>query len=128
MAESQSGPEPSERPTFEQALERLEAIVRELEEGQVGLAEAMNHYHQGVQLLRYCEELLQRAERQVAVLCGVDAEGRPISAPQDDTSGTLAEKARSRSRRRSAPPHPDPPESGVPRPGHSDMDDPAGLF
>jgi exodeoxyribonuclease VII small subunit len=128
MAESQSGPEPSERPTFERALERLEAIVRELEEGQVGLADAMTRYQQGVHLLRYCHELLQRAERQVALLSGVDAEGKPISAPLDDSAASLAEKARSRSRRRSATTQPLPPESGINRPSDSDMDDSAGLF
>ena len=89
-------------PSFEQALSELETIVHDLEDGQIGLEEALARYEQGVKLLRRCHELLQRAERQIALLSGVDAEGNPISTPLDDASLTLEEKAKGRSRRRTA--------------------------
>jgi exodeoxyribonuclease VII small subunit len=94
----------SDQPTFESALKRLEEIVHLLEEGQIGLNEAMQRYEEGVKLLRQSYELLQGAERKIELLSGVDAEGSPITQPFDD-SATLDqdEPGKRRSRRRSAP-------------------------
>jgi exodeoxyribonuclease VII small subunit len=105
--------EPSSEPTaaadlsFEQALQRLQAIVQELEQGELGLDKALERYEEGVRLLRRCHDALEKAERKIELLSGVDAEGRPISAPLDDASVPLEEKARERSRRRSASPQRD---------------------
>ena len=52
-------------PSFEQALASLEGIVHDLEEGQIGLAESLARYEQGVKYLRQCYELLQTAERKM---------------------------------------------------------------
>lgn len=94
--------ENTERMTFEQALAAIEAIVHELEEGQLGLEESLTRFERGAKLLRQCHEELQRAERRIELLTGVDADGRPICTPLDETAATLEEKARQRSRRRSA--------------------------
>lgn len=105
--------EPSSEPTaaaglsFEQALQRLQAIVQELEQGELGLDKALERYEEGVRLLRRCHDALEKAERKIELLSGVDAEGRPISAPLDDASLPLDQKARERSRRRSASPQRD---------------------
>lgn len=88
-------------PSFEQALVQLEQIVRQLEDGEIGLAESLSHYEQGVKLLKQCYGLLERAERRIELVSGVDAEGNPVVEPFDDES-TLAldEKSQPRSRRR----------------------------
>ncbi len=99
---SNESTEQSQPPSFEQALAELESIVRDLEEGKIGLEDALARYEQGVKLLRRCHELLQRAERQIALLSGVDAEGNPIATPLDDAALTLEEKAKGRSQRRTA--------------------------
>ena len=91
--------EPAE-PSFEESLARLEAIVGELEEGRVGLAEALAGYEEGVKLLRRCHAMLQKAERRIELLGGVDADGVPICSPLNDASLSLEEKAAQRSRRR----------------------------
>jgi exodeoxyribonuclease VII small subunit len=88
-------------PTFEDAMIRLESIVHDLEEGRVGLADALARYEEGVALLRHCHDLLDRAERRIELLSGVDADGKPVVAPYDDTPLTLEEKAAQRGRRRS---------------------------
>ena len=75
-----------DQPSFEEALKRLEEIVRLLEEGDLGLNEALERYEEGVKLLRQSYELLQRAERRIELLSGVDAEGNPITQPFDDTA------------------------------------------
>ena len=75
-------------PSFEAALARLETVVHELEEGRIGLAEALARYEEGVILLRQCFGLLESAERQIELLTGVDASGNPIVEPFDDTAST----------------------------------------
>ena len=64
-------------PSFEEALAELDAIVHDLEEGQTGLAEALARYEQGVGLLKRCYGLLERAERRIELLTGIDAQGNP---------------------------------------------------
>ncbi|HQU44917.1 MAG TPA: exodeoxyribonuclease VII small subunit, partial [Pirellulales bacterium] len=81
-------------PSFEQALEQLEHIVHQLEEGEIGLAEALDHYEKGIGLLKQCYGLLERAERRIELLSGVDAAGNPITQPfSDDGAMSLDEKS-----------------------------------
>lgn len=89
--------------TFEQALERLDEIVHSLEAGKIGLNESLERYEEGVKLLRQSYELLQRAERKIELLSGIDAEGNPVTQPFDDTA-TIDEEdsGKRRTRRRSA--------------------------
>ena len=113
--------------TFEQALESLEAIVDQLEDGQLGLTEALARYEEGVKLLKQCYEALQKAERKIELLAGVDAEGNAITQPFDDAQMSLEEKARSRGRRRSKASS-KPAESAEPEATADDADDGARLF
>jgi exodeoxyribonuclease VII small subunit len=92
---------PKQGPTFEEAVERLKAIVHELEEGEIGLDESLRRYEEGVKLIRRCTTQLEAAERKLEVLDGVDAEGRPSTRPLDDEAMTLQQKAERRSQRRS---------------------------
>ncbi len=88
--------------TFEQSLARLEQIVQQLENGRVDLDAALTGYEEGIRLLRQCHTLLERAERKIELLSGVDADGKPVTAPFDDRSTiSLAENGPARSRRRS---------------------------
>ena len=85
------------QPSIEQSLKRLEEIVHHLEEGDLGLNEALERYEEGVKLLRQSYDLLQRAERRIELLSGVDAEGNPITQPFDDTAtADINEKPRRR--------------------------------
>jgi len=58
----------SDGTTFEVALERLEAIVDRLEEGDLELAEALAAFEEGVNLTRRCASQLDDAERRIEVL------------------------------------------------------------
>ena len=111
---------------FEDSLAELESIVAELESGKLGLSEALGRYEQGVRHLRVCQQLLQRAERRIELLSGVDADGNPIKQSLDDRElDSLEAKAAARGQRRT---------SGAKSPsGRSpgrddDMDDPGRLF
>jgi len=97
-ASANSGSEP---PSFEQALEQLERLVHQLEEGEIGLAEALDHYEMGIGLLKQCYGLLHRAERRIELLSGVDASGNPVAETfSDDGQQPLEEKSQNRARRR----------------------------
>lgn len=54
--------------TFEQALQRLEALVETLEDETAGLDEALRAYEEGVLLARFCLERLDTAELRVQEL------------------------------------------------------------
>jgi exodeoxyribonuclease VII small subunit len=104
MPKSSPPDSPSGQLDFEGALKRLEQIVHKLEEGDIGLNEALKQYEEGVKLLRQSYELLERAERRIELLSGVDAEGNPITQPFDDTATIdQDEPGKRRTRRRSAP-------------------------
>ncbi len=120
---------PLREPSFEENLKRLEEIVRLLEEGKLGLSDGLARYEEGVKLLRQSYELLERAERRIELMSGVDAEGRPISRPFDDTATlSLEEKAQQRGHRRSAPPDPPQVAENHPSGEATDIDAPPGLF
>lgn len=115
-------------PSFEEALARLEAIVNDLEEGEIGLADALARYEEGVALLKQCYGLLEHAERRIELLSGVDAQGNPITAPFDDSASLDVDpNGPSPTRRRAA-------AAGKPRPppeppaAQTDIDEERGLF
>ena len=84
--------QPSEAPSFEQTLGRLEEIVHLLEEGKIGLDEALGRYEEGVGLLRKAYELLETAQRRISLLSDVDSEGNPVLLPMDDAASFTLER------------------------------------
>jgi len=48
--------------TFEGALKRLEEVVSRLEEGELPLEEALDHFKEGIKLVKICSEKLKNAE------------------------------------------------------------------
>ena len=65
--------------TFEEALERLEAIVEQLEDGKLTLEDSIARFEEGVVLSRFLEAELSRAEQRVQEL--VDRAGTPGTRP-----------------------------------------------
>ena len=51
--------------TFEQALQELEVIVKELESGNVDLDNAINKYTEAMKLAKFCSEKLNDATTKV---------------------------------------------------------------
>jgi exodeoxyribonuclease VII small subunit len=58
---------------FEKAIDRLDQIVRELENGAVGLDKSVELFREGRDLARKCDELLKAAQAVV--------DGAPNDAP-----------------------------------------------
>ncbi len=67
-----------EGPSFEEATRRLAQIVAELEGGELPLDRSLALFEEGVGLARGAEDRLDRAERRIEELLGVDAQGRPV--------------------------------------------------
>ena len=112
--------------SFEVALESLEQIVVRLEDGNESLAESMAQYEQGVKYLKHCYGLLERAERKIEMLTGMDAQGRPLTEPFDDQS-TAADPGRPAAGKRRAR-REDAASSDDSAAGAADMDLPGRLF
>jgi len=86
--------------TFEESLTALEEIVRQLEEGQLGLSDSLAQYEQGVKRLKSCHQLLQKAEARIELLLDESDEGDEETEPFEESELSLKEKADQRSRRR----------------------------
>ena len=54
--------------TFEEAMARLEEILRLLERGDEGLDASLKLYEEGISLIRSCSSLLENAEQSVKML------------------------------------------------------------
>ena len=54
--------------SFEQSIERLDAIVKSLEQGNVPLEQALKLFQEGTGLVRSCDEMLSKAELEVVKL------------------------------------------------------------
>ncbi len=130
MAKKKRKKELSEVPNFEEALERLEGIVHLLEEGDVGLDEALARYEEGVRLLRQSYNLLEKAERRIELLSGVDADGNPTTEPFDDRATVSADDSgpKRRAARRATETRGANPGRERPPLGHNDIDSADGLF
>ncbi len=57
--------EEKERPSFEEALKKLETIVQQLENSEITLEESVKLYEEGIQLSKFCTEILQQAELRI---------------------------------------------------------------
>ena len=86
--------QPCDPLTFEQALANLEGIVRELEDGKIGLEDSLARYEQGVALLKGCYEKLRQVEQKIVELTGVDEHGNPLTKPFDHTSSFESKKTK----------------------------------
>ncbi|HXJ82104.1 MAG TPA: exodeoxyribonuclease VII small subunit [Candidatus Methylomirabilis sp.] len=73
--------------TFEDALERLERLVDQLEAGKLGLEESLKVFEEGVGLARRCARYLEDAEKRIELLTR-DESGtlrtEPLSLDQDE--------------------------------------------
>ena len=70
--------------SLEQSMDRLEAIVSELESGQYSLEESLARFEEGLSLGKSCREILDSAEMRVKRLVGVSDDGSVESEDMPD--------------------------------------------
>lgn len=78
--------------SFEASLEALEAIVHQLEGGDLPLEKSLELFEDGIRLSRQCQERLNQAERRIEVLLR-DNQGRTVVNAFEETKSTLENNA-----------------------------------
>ncbi|QOJ01836.1 MAG: exodeoxyribonuclease VII small subunit [Phycisphaeraceae bacterium] len=77
-------------------MERLDGIIRRVEEGEIGLEEALAEYERGVGLVRRCREVLATVEQRVeelARLADPSKAARPTAPDAAPAAGGADEDA-----------------------------------
>lgn len=74
---------PVEEMSFEEAMAALEAVVTQLDRGDVALDQSIALYEQGAKLKAHCEARLKAAEEKVEQLV-LNAEGKPTGVQPFD--------------------------------------------
>lgn len=54
--------------TLEQSFEKLEQIIRNLENGDVSLEDSFKLYNEGMKLIQNCNQQLDKVEKKIVVL------------------------------------------------------------
>lgn len=65
---------------FEEAMERLEEIVQELEGGDLPLGDSLKAFEEGMDLAKFCSRELEAAEKKVTLLVK-ESDGKLSEAP-----------------------------------------------
>jgi exodeoxyribonuclease VII small subunit len=62
---------------FEKAMDRLEAIVEQMESGKLPLEDLIVRYEEGMNLVKICQERLSKAEQKIEIIARNNA-GKPV--------------------------------------------------
>jgi exodeoxyribonuclease VII small subunit len=79
---------PAKPESFEKNLERLDAIVRQLEDADLPLEKALQIYEEGMKLSEVCQKQLQEAEGRIQVLmkrAGGKISAEPFEQEENET-------------------------------------------
>ena len=71
-------------PDFEKSLEELEALVEQLESGELNLDQSLLQFKRGVELTRHCQSVLERAQQTVEKLLDPQDEGSAVPFAKND--------------------------------------------
>lgn len=70
--------------SFEEALEQLETLVRDLEGGKIKLDDAVEAYEKAITLKKFCEEKLKNAQLKIEKI-EKSSNGELVLTPLDTT-------------------------------------------
>ena len=60
---------------FEQTLDRLQGLVRDLESGDCSLEDSIKKFEEGILLARACQDRLTKVEQKIEILMKADRDG-----------------------------------------------------
>ncbi|SPD75785.1 exonuclease VII small subunit [uncultured Desulfobacterium sp.] len=73
---------------FEEAMKRLEEIVRDLERGDLSLEDSLKYFEEGMKLIKFSTHKLEEAEKKVAMLIGDAGKYRQVPfEPEEGQDG-----------------------------------------
>jgi len=64
---------------FEKAMSQLEALVEDMEQGDLPLEDALKHFEKGIALASDCQHALNKAEQKVSLL--IEKNGELLEKP-----------------------------------------------
>jgi len=88
--------------SFESAMERLDAIVEQMEANKLPLEQLLSGYEEGLKLVKFCSEKLDAAEKRIEIITR-DAIGKPQIAEFEPTEKAV-EKPQPTQKKPSTPP------------------------
>ena len=59
---------------FEEQIEKLESIVKELEKGELNLDDSVSKFEEGIKISKECNEILETAEKKISILVNQNGE------------------------------------------------------
>lgn len=68
--------------SFEEAMQRLETLVNEMEKGTLSIEASLSSFEEGIKLTRQCQTILENAEQKVKVL--TEEKGEILAKPFQD--------------------------------------------
>lgn len=75
-------------PSFEETLAELEAIVNDMENGDLPLNQALEKFERGIKLSRLSQQSLEQAQQKVQILLKENGEDTLADFSEPDSSGT----------------------------------------
>ncbi len=76
---------------FEQAMQRLDAIVEAMEAGEIGIEESISKYEEAMQLAAHCRRILDESEQRIKKI-QVDSAGRLQTEPFEPPAAQAGEE------------------------------------
>ncbi len=58
----------TEELTLEETFAGLEEVIRTMEQGEISLEESFNLYHKGVDMLKSCNDKIEKVEKKMLIL------------------------------------------------------------
>ena len=76
---------------FEDAMERLDAIVEAMESGEIGIEESVSKYEEAMQLAAHCRKILDQSEQRIRRI-QIDSAGKATTEPFAATQAGSAQE------------------------------------
>jgi exodeoxyribonuclease VII small subunit len=70
--------------SFEEAIKELTNIVGKIEQGQIPLQDSLQQYEKGMDLIKHCRAILQKAEMRIDKITKTEAEQIEDETPTKD--------------------------------------------
>ncbi len=70
--------------TFESALKDLEVMIKDLESGTIPLEDAITKYTDAMNLVKFCQEKLDHATKQVSKILGENGEIKDFQTTDEE--------------------------------------------
>ena len=87
MPQSEKGPEPAADMSFEDAMAKLEALVRSMESGNTRLEDVIASFEEAKRLSAYCQQKLETLKRKIEILTKDGPEGQTWAPFRPEADG-----------------------------------------